>query len=224
MPGATFDGMPIADIPYVLSSPSAVLPTAPTSEAAPQSNSTSSGSWVQSITNIASMISIITGPIGIAGGVVATVGELVQGNYGSAALTTGTTFLNAGGIGLIKAGVSLAAKLGREAVQARTLAASAEQAAHIVYQGIDKSGVVRYIGITARSVGVREAEHVAVGGGKELLRYEAIKGAANLTKTEAKVVEQKLINQYGLGKNGGQLLNKINSIADKYWVQYGIDP
>jgi hypothetical protein len=36
--------------------------------------------------------------------------------------------------------------------------------------------------------------------------------------------EQTLINQYGLGKNGGQLSNKINSIAPKYWQRYGIIP
>jgi hypothetical protein len=33
---------------------------------------------------------------------------------------------------------------------------------------------------------------------------------------------QTLINQYGLQKNGGLLLNKINSIAPKNWWQYGI--
>ena len=37
-------------------------------------------------------------------------------------------------------------------------------------------------------------------------------------------MEQMLINQYGLGKNGGQLLNKINSISPKYWDMYGIEP
>lgn len=35
-------------------------------------------------------------------------------------------------------------------------------------------------------------------------------------------MEQNLINKYGLGKNGGQLYNKINSISPKYWNRYGI--
>ncbi len=43
-----------------------------------------------------------------------------------------------------------------------------------------------------------------------------------MTRTQARILEQKLINKYGLGKKGGQLFNKINSISPKYWEQYGI--
>jgi len=43
-----------------------------------------------------------------------------------------------------------------------------------------------------------------------------------LTRTQARVWGQTLINQYGLQKNGGLLLNKINSIAPANWWQYGI--
>lgn len=35
----------------------------------------------------------------------------------------------------------------------------------------------------------------------------------NLSRTEARAVEQTLINRHGLEKDGGSLLNKINSIA-----------
>jgi len=35
----------------------------------------------------------------------------------------------------------------------------------------------------------------------------------NLSKADARAVEQVLIELHGLGKNGGTLLNKINSIA-----------
>jgi hypothetical protein len=42
------------------------------------------------------------------------------------------------------------------------------------------------------------------------------------SKTEARMQEQILINQYGLAGNRGQLLNIINSIAPKYWGLYGI--
>ena len=33
-----------------------------------------------------------------------------------------------------------------------------------------------------------------------------------------------LINQYGLEKNGGQLINMINSISPKFWDTFGIAP
>jgi hypothetical protein len=52
----------------------------------------------------------------------------------------------------------------------------------------------------------------------------ATEGAQGLTKQQARVMEQTFINQYGLGKNGGQLLNKMNSIAPKYWKENGIMP
>lgn len=39
---------------------------------------------------------------------------------------------------------------------------------------------------------------------------------------QAGIWEQTMINQYGLGKRGGSLLNKINSITPKYWGKYGI--
>jgi hypothetical protein len=45
------------------------------------------------------------------------------------------------------------------------------------------------------------------------LQYRAIPGTGNLTKQQARLSEQSLINQYGLQKNGGALLNKINSIS-----------
>jgi len=95
---------------------------------------------------------------------------------------------------------------------------------HLVYQGIDAAGVVKYVGITGREATERFLEHQAsIGTGKELLNYSVIEGATQLGKTEARVLEQKLINQYGLGKDGGQLLNKINSIAEKNWEKLGVN-
>ena len=35
-------------------------------------------------------------------------------------------------------------------------------------------------------------------------------------------VKQKLINTYGLGRNGGLLFNKTNSISSRYWDKWGI--
>lgn len=77
--------------------------------------------------------------------------------------------------------------------------------------------------IPSRTLAERELEHLAATGtGKELLDYYVINGATGLSKTEARIIEQTLINDYGLGKSRGQLLNKINSIAEKYWGQLGI--
>lgn len=82
------------------------------------------------------------------------------------------------------------------------------------------TGEVKYVGITARDVAVRWAEHVAVGGERALLRFEAVDGATGLSRTGARVWEQNLINQNSLGN----LFNKINSIARKYWTQFGVNP
>lgn len=91
---------------------------------------------------------------------------------------------------------------------------AARGGSYLVYKGLDAAGVVRYVGITGRAATVRFGEHLStIGTGKELLRYRVIDGATGLSKTQAKIWEQTLINQYGLQKNGGLLLNKINSIA-----------
>lgn len=65
-----------------------------------------------------------------------------------------------------------------------------------------------------RDATIRFNEHLnSLSTGKEFLRYEIIDNAVNLVRQEAKIIEQRLIDQYGLEKNGGQLLNKINSIS-----------
>lgn len=79
-----------------------------------------------------------------------------------------------------------------------------------------------YIGITGRDAAVRFGEHLNSGTARSLLDYRVINGATGLSKTQARIWEHTLINQYGLGKNGGQLLNKVNSIAPKNWWQFGI--
>ena len=95
--------------------------------------------------------------------------------------------------------------------------------AYAVYHGIDPlTGAIRYVGITGRSVLVRAAEHLnAVGTGKELLRYVQV--SSHATKLGARIAEQTWINQLG-GIGSGQLLNRINSIAKKYWNQHNISP
>lgn len=53
-----------------------------------------------------------------------------------------------------------------------------------------------------------KAEH-----GARFANVRPIAGLTNLTRFQGKAVEQVLIEFYKLGKNGGQLVNKINSIA-----------
>ena len=98
-----------------------------------------------------------------------------------------------------------------------------KNAGYVVYQGFDKAGDVRYVGITERAPQIRFAEHLnSLGTGKEFLDYRVINGATDLSKSEARIMEQTLINKYGLSKNGGILLNQRNSIDPKYWQKFGI--
>ncbi len=82
-----------------------------------------------------------------------------------------------------------------------------------VYQGIDSAGAVRYVGITERTPAIRFAEHANSGTARANLQYETIPGTGALPNMQKRLYEQSLLNQYGLQKNGGQLLNKINSIS-----------
>nr|NQU91949.1 RHS repeat-associated core domain-containing protein [Bacteroidota bacterium] len=93
------------------------------------------------------------------------------------------------------------------------------QGNNVVYQGIDKaSGEVKYVGITKRAPDVRFGEHLGSNTEKALLDYRVVPGATKLNRIDARILEQTLINQYGLNK----VLNLRNSIAPKYWWLYGI--
>lgn len=77
---------------------------------------------------------------------------------------------------------------------------------------------MKYVGITSREVTQRAAEHAAKGDAWKALDFQAVPGALNLDRTGARIMEQNLINQYGLPN----LYNQINSISPKYWSIYGI--
>jgi len=78
-----------------------------------------------------------------------------------------------------------------------------------VYQAVNPAtGEVEYIGIT-RNFAARALAHLRLKG----IQIQRILGLANLSTSDARSVEQVLIEYYGLGKNGGTLLNKINSIS-----------
>lgn len=60
----------------------------------------------------------------------------------------------------------------------------------------------------------------AIGTGKELLEYHVLK--TGLTRAEARILEQTLINKSG-GIGAPGVLNKINSIAPEKWAQQNIN-
>lgn len=65
---------------------------------------------------------------------------------------------------------------------------------------------VQYVGITDE-MARRTAEHLRLKG----IRIDEL--MSNLSRKDARAVEQALIEIHGLGKNGGTLLNRINAIA-----------
>jgi RHS repeat-associated protein len=76
-----------------------------------------------------------------------------------------------------------------------------------VYTSENAAGDVNYVGIT-NNIARRTAEQFASKG----INIDPIPGLGNLSRADARSVEQVLIEQNG-GPGGGQLLNKINSIA-----------
>jgi len=76
-----------------------------------------------------------------------------------------------------------------------------------VYHSI-QNGVVNYVGMT-NDLARRAGEQARALG----IRIDPIPGLSNLSRADARAVEQVLIERYGLGSQGGTLLNKINSIA-----------
>jgi len=99
----------------------------------------------------------------------------------------------------------------------KILANFTETGAYSVYHGLE-NGVVKYVGITGRKEGLRWAEHRTAGGAKALLDFKTV--GAGLTKSQARSLEQNMINKYGLPN----LYNKINSIAHKNWSSFGVTP
>jgi len=77
---------------------------------------------------------------------------------------------------------------------------------HSVYVSLNSKGQVQYVGIT-NNVARRAAEHLRQNG----FQIEELLGS--LSRQEARAVEQALIEIHGLGKTGGTLTNRINSIA-----------
>ena len=103
------------------------------------------------------------------------------------------------------------------------VATETAEGAYSFYHGLDAAGEIKYVGITKQNPLARFAQHAAGGGEKAGLFFET--QATGLSKSGARILEQNAINQFGLQKNGGQLLNKINSISPKKWGNFtGIIP
>ena len=91
-----------------------------------------------------------------------------------------------------------------------------------VYIGRDADGNARYVGITEREPQIRFSEHLKSQTNRSKLQYKTIDGTGQLNRIQSRIIEQNLINMYGLGKNNGILYNIRNSIAPRYWNNYGI--
>jgi filamentous hemagglutinin len=78
-----------------------------------------------------------------------------------------------------------------------------------VYRSANAAGETQYVGIT-KNIEQRAAAHLREKG----IGIAEIPGLKRLSRADARAVEQVLIEHHGLGKNGGTLLNKINSIAE----------
>ncbi len=85
-----------------------------------------------------------------------------------------------------------------------TASTSTGAACYTVYRSINALGDVQYVGITKNFL-QRAMQHAG--------RFQIEPVVEGLIKFQARGSEQALINLHGLSKNGGTLLNKINSIA-----------
>lgn len=168
--------------------------------------------------------SAIVSPIAAGAGHVAggTVGGLLEGK------SLGDSFANSfAGIGTSMAmgeviGVtSTVAACYAEGISPWTGIPLSQGGNYTVYQGIDpETKEVKYVGITKRDPQVRWNEHYNSGTNRDALDYFSVE--RGLTQRQARIMEQQLINKYGIIKLGGQLYNKINSIAPKNWEKFGI--
>ena len=94
-----------------------------------------------------------------------------------------------------------------------TIMGNAKKGGTLVYMSINAEKLVKYVGIT-NDFARRAAQHLANKG----ISIQRLQGLSNLSRKEARAVEQVLIEYYGLGGKAGQtgqLMNRINSISTK---------
>jgi hypothetical protein len=94
-------------------------------------------------------------------------------------------------------------------LQEASIEGEIETGENLVYQSIDESGNIQYVGRT-NNFARRAAAHLRLKG----IEISNIRGLSNLSMYDAKAVEQVLIEFHGLGSEGGTLMNLINGIAE----------
>jgi RHS repeat-associated protein len=89
-----------------------------------------------------------------------------------------------------------------------------------VYQLVNKeTKVVEYVGKTSQGMMKRFNQHLLDPAKQAWIHnVEPVLFEGNLTRFEAKYYEQTQIMSKGLGN----LYNRINAVAEKYWIKYGI--
>jgi RHS repeat-associated protein len=112
------------------------------------------------------------------------------------------------GMALIGLGLGKLLGLGLR-IMSRGLQGAARGGNNLAYRSVNAAGEVDYVGIT-NNIGRRAAEHLR---SPRALSVQPVPGLDNLSRADARAVEQVLIETHGLARNGGSLLNRINSIA-----------
>ncbi|MGH7471588.1 MAG: RHS repeat domain-containing protein, partial [Longimicrobiales bacterium] len=84
---------------------------------------------------------------------------------------------------------------------------SLDRARTAVYSAVENGRTI-YVGIT-NNLAARAAAHFA----QKSIRIRALPGLSDLPRADARAVEQVMIEFHRLGKSGGTLINRINSIA-----------
>jgi RHS repeat-associated protein len=111
---------------------------------------------------------------------------------------------------------SLRGKAGKAACDFEKWKARNGEGGYTVYHGYDKNGKKVYAGITT-NLGRRQGQHIAKKYG--IARLEAVSGATNLTKWQARAIEQVLIERVrasGLSRvRNGIPIGQNNSISPK---------
>jgi hypothetical protein len=108
--------------------------------------------------------------------------------------------------GLVTSGGATEYLAGKAIYGLTALAKTSQVAKTTVYISRNADDVVQYVGITDKYA-ARAAAHLRLKG----INIEPL--IVKLSRVDARAVEQALIEIHGLCKNGGTLLNKINSIA-----------
>jgi len=171
---------------------------------------------IQSTLDAISLIPVVGDVAAGASGLI----DLGKGNLGGAAISFASLIPIAGEAGAAAKVTAKFAKKLEELAKVAKIAKIGEVSADIlkavrngtkfdtfVYRAVE-AGKVVYVGITSRWAR-RAAAHLREKGIKIV---PLLKG---LSRSDARAVEQVLIEIYELGKDGGTLLNKINSIAKR---------